>query len=64
MDHWNKLQSFLRDEDGLGTVEWVALTGAVVIGVIALGWVVMGGLKAPATSIGSSLTACTSEGCK
>ena len=46
---------FLREEDGLVTVEWVALAAAVVVGGITLVWLVMTNLKAPANSIGSGI---------
>lgn len=54
------LRSFFSKEDGLVTVEWVALGGAIVIGAIALGWMVMNSMDAPATAIGTHVT--TSSG--
>jgi len=60
---WNKLMLFWRAQDGLATVQWVALSGAVVVGVIFVAWILMNGLRAPATSISSSMTACTPQGC-
>ena len=35
------LRGFWSSEDGLVTVEWVALAGAIIIGAIAVGWLVM-----------------------
>jgi hypothetical protein len=46
---------FVRNEDGLVTVEWVALAAAVVVGGIALVWVVMDNLKTPAGTIGNNI---------
>jgi hypothetical protein len=50
------LQKFMVSEVGLVTVEWVALAGAIIIGAIAVGWIVMRSLSSPAHSIGSSIT--------
>jgi hypothetical protein len=50
------LREFLRKEDGLVTVEWVALASALVIGAIAIGWMVMDALKTPAGVIGTNIT--------
>jgi hypothetical protein len=49
------LRDFFRAEEGLVTVEWVALGGALVIGAIALGWMVMRSMEAPATAIGTQV---------
>lgn len=46
---------FLKDEDGMVTVEWVALSAAVTIGGIAIGWAVLDSLSAPAASIGTTI---------
>jgi hypothetical protein len=54
----NKVIRFLCAQDGLVTVEWVALAGAVVIGGITVVWIVMNNLQTPANSIGSNITAC------
>lgn len=54
----NFLRKFLSGQGGLVTVEWVALAGAVVIGGITAAWMVMNGLKTPANTVGSRLTAC------
>jgi Flp pilus assembly pilin Flp len=50
------LNAFLKNEDGLVTVEWVALASALVIGAIAIGWLVMGAMTDPATTIGEKIT--------
>lgn len=52
------LRRFGRSEEGAVTVEWVALAGAVLIGAIAVVWIVMNNLKTPASATGSNLTAC------
>jgi Flp pilus assembly pilin Flp len=54
------LRGFAADEQGVVTVEWVALAGAVVIGAIAVGWIVLNNLKAPASTIGTNITSCES----
>jgi hypothetical protein len=37
----NKARRFVRNEDGLVTVEWVALTAGMVVAAVAVGFVVM-----------------------
>ena len=54
------LRSFIKSEDGLVTVEWVALAAAVVVGGITLVWLVMNNLKAPANTIGSQINTAAS----
>jgi hypothetical protein len=54
------LRNFSIEEHGVVTVEWVALAGAVVVGAIAIGWIVLNSLKAPASTITSGLTQCES----
>ncbi|MDE2184291.1 MAG: hypothetical protein KGJ78_14820 [Alphaproteobacteria bacterium] len=49
---------FFKSEDGLVTVEWVALAGALFVGAITVGWIVMNGLQAPANTIGNGITSC------
>jgi Flp pilus assembly pilin Flp len=49
------LRGFMVSEDGLVTVEWVALAGAIVIGAIAIGWMVMHSLTSPAAQIGTAV---------
>ena len=67
------IKSFFSSDEGLVTVEWVALAGAVVIGGITVVWIVLNNLQTPANSIGSNLTACetsaaqnsgSTKGCK
>ena len=52
------VRRFFSSEEGLVTVEWVALAGAVVIGGITVVWIVLNNLQTPANSVGSNLTAC------
>jgi len=51
------LRVFMKKEDGLVTVEWVALSAAVVVGGITLVWLVISNLKTPAASIGTQIDA-------
>lgn len=44
-----------KSEDGLVTVEWVALAAAMVVGAVTIGWLVMNNLKGPANSIGTGI---------
>lgn len=37
----NKARRFVRVEDGLVTVEWVALTAGMVVAAVAVGFIVM-----------------------
>lgn len=50
------IRKFFRREDGLVTVEWVALAAAVVVGGIAVVWVVMDNMKVEATHVGSTIS--------
>lgn len=52
------MRRFFSSEEGLVTVEWVALAGAVVIGGITVVWIVLNNLQTPANNVGSNLTAC------
>lgn len=46
---------FAKQEEGMVTVEWVALSAAVTIGGIAIGWAVLDALDPVADSIGKTL---------
>ena len=54
------LFSFMRDfwqhEGGIVTVEWVALAAGLTVGAIAISFIVMKGLVAPANNIASQLS--------
>jgi hypothetical protein len=52
------IKRFVSAEDGLVTVEWVALAGAAAIGAIACVWLVLNGDKAPASAIAGNLASC------
>lgn len=51
------IRKFWASEEGLVTVEWVALASALVVGAIAIGWMVLDSLHAPAQAIGGDITA-------
>lgn len=46
---------FVRADEGLVTVEWVALASAVVVGGITLVWLIVSNLETPARSVGSPI---------
>jgi hypothetical protein len=47
--------AFLRSSSGVVTVEWVALAAGVAIGAIAISFLIMNGLTAPAGNICTQL---------
>ena len=49
------MRRFLREEEGLVTVEWVALASAVVVGGITLVWLVITNLETPAGSMNAAI---------
>lgn len=51
-----RFAQFMRWDDGVVTVEWVALSSAVVIAAIIVGVILMNSLVAPAELIGAQLT--------
>jgi hypothetical protein len=55
-----RLRCFFSSQDGLVTVEWVALASALVLGAIAIAYIVINGLKGPASAIGSSFNVVSS----
>jgi Flp pilus assembly pilin Flp len=60
----NLLRRFATEEKGVVTVEWVALAGAILIGAITVGWLVLNGLQTPANNIGTNLTSCETSAAK
>ena len=54
------IERFGRSEKGVITVEWVALAACMVVGAVAISFMVMNSLAATATCIGNQLsgTAC------
>jgi hypothetical protein len=51
----NTLKNFLFDDDGMVTVEWVAISAAIVVGGIAIAWAVLDSLDPAAATIGGTL---------
>ncbi len=51
------LRRFIRAEDGLVTVEWVALTAGMVIAAVAISYVVMSNTQTEAKAVGSGVPA-------
>jgi len=51
----NKVSSFLRVEDGLVTVEWVALTAGMVVAAVAIGFIVMNNTATEANTVGGGI---------
>ncbi len=52
----NKISQFVRVEDGLVTVEWVALTAGMVVAAVAIGFIVMNNTYNEASQIGGTIT--------
>jgi hypothetical protein len=52
----NKIRNFVRVEDGLVTVEWVALTAGMVVAAVAIGFIVMNNTYEAASSIAGGIT--------
>jgi hypothetical protein len=50
------LRTFFYNEAGVVTVEWVAIAAAMTVGAVAITFIVMQGLVAPAHHIASQLT--------
>ena len=50
-----RVHRFVRNQDGAVMVEWVALAASLVVSAIAISYVVMHGLSAPANNIGNQL---------
>jgi Flp pilus assembly pilin Flp len=50
------LRSFFRADDGIATIEWVVLAGAMVIGTIGVAYIIMAGLAGAASGIASQLS--------
>ena len=51
----NKISNFVRVEDGLVTVEWVALTAGMVVAAVAIGFIVMNNTYNEASAIGGGI---------
>jgi hypothetical protein len=50
------IRRFIKREDGLVTVEWVALTAGMVIAAVAIGFTVMNNTKKAASAVGGGIT--------
>ena len=50
------IRRFVRAQEGVMTVEWVALTACKVVGAVAISFMVMHSLSATAHAIGTQLT--------
>jgi hypothetical protein len=50
------LKRFVRVEDGLVTVEWVALTAGMVVAAVAIGFIVMNNTYKSASKIGGNIS--------
>jgi Flp pilus assembly pilin Flp len=57
------LKRFLKNEEGLVTVEWIALVAAVVVGGIAVVWLVMNQAGGIAQNISASISSTNAAGC-
>jgi len=51
----NKIRNFIRVEDGLVTVEWVALSAGMVVAAIAVGFIVMQTTYNEGQNVGSNI---------
>jgi hypothetical protein len=51
----NKIRNFVRVEDGLVTVEWVALTAGMVVAAVAIGFIVMNTTAEQASLVGTGI---------
>jgi len=58
------LRRFAREENGVVTIEYVALGGAVLIGAITVGWIILNSLQAPGSTIGTNITNCETSAAK
>ena len=56
MSFRNKLRNFVRVEDGLVTVEWVALTAGMVVAAVAIGFIVMNTTAEQASLVGTGIS--------
>ena len=51
----NKIRRFIKIEDGLVTVEWVALTAGMVVAAVAVGFIVMQTTYGEANKVGNNV---------
>jgi hypothetical protein len=53
------LRRFIRVEDGLVTVEWVALTAGMVVAAVAIGYIVMNNTYKQASKVATGISTTT-----
>lgn len=51
----SRLFGFAKRQDGVVTVEWVAIAAAVVVGAITIGWLVFTNVKTHSNSVGQPI---------
>ena len=52
----DRLRDFMRREDGLVTVEWVALTASMVVAAIVVSYTVMHNTNTQAQTVGTGIS--------
>jgi len=57
----SKASRFVRVEDGLVTVEWVALTAGMVVAAVAIGFIVMQNTYVAASNVGGNILGTTNQ---
>jgi len=55
------IRRFIKGENGLVTVEWVALTAGMVIAAVAIGFAVMNNTKQAASKVGGGISAAVTK---
>jgi len=61
MNVFRNIRRFIRKEDGLVTVEWVALTAGMVVAAVTIGFVVMQTTYQEGKTVGSGVTTTTTS---
>jgi hypothetical protein len=59
MKSLKKICNFVHVEDGLVTVEWVALTAGMVVAAVAIGFIVMQNTYVAASNVGGNILGTT-----
>jgi hypothetical protein len=59
MNVFRNIRRFIRKEDGLVTVEWVALTAGMVVAAVTIGFVVMQTTYQEGKTVGSGVNTTT-----
>jgi len=55
MKSLKNMRRFIKVEDGLVTVEWVALTAGMVVAAVAIGFIVMSNTYKAASNVGGNI---------